>query len=39
MGHAPQWQSWVWSIGLLVLGFAFAQFLMRRTRNRVPYWL
>lgn len=31
--------SWVWSIGLLVVGFIFAQFLMKRYRNRVPYWL
>jgi ABC-2 type transport system permease protein len=26
-------------VGLLVVGFAFAQFLMKRFRNRVPYWL
>ncbi|MFM0725252.1 ABC transporter permease [Paraburkholderia strydomiana] len=33
------WESWAWSIGLLIVGFAFAQFLMKRFRNRVPYWL
>lgn len=32
-------ESWAWSIGLLVFGFAFAQFLMTKYRNRVPYWL
>ena len=32
-------ESWVWSIGLLGVGFMFAQYLMRRARNRVPYWL
>jgi len=32
-------ESWVWSLGLLIFGFAFAQYLMRRARNRVPYWL
>jgi ABC-type polysaccharide/polyol phosphate export permease len=39
MGHPLQWQSWVWSLGMLIGGFAFAYYLMRRTRNRVPYWL
>lgn len=39
MGQPLQWQSWAWSFGLLVAGFAFAYYLMRRTRNRVPYWL
>jgi len=38
-GRPTHWESWVWSIGLLVVGFAFAQFLMKRFRNRVPYWL
>ncbi len=32
-------ESWVWSLGLLCIGFMFAQYLMRRARNRVPYWL
>ena len=32
-------ESWMWSIGLLGVGFMFAQYLMRRARNRVPYWL
>lgn len=38
-GRPILWQSWVWSIGFLIIGFFFAQFLMRRYRNRVPYWL
>lgn len=31
--------SWLCSLGLLVPGFMLAQYLMRRARNRVPYWL
>jgi lipopolysaccharide transport system permease protein len=31
--------SWEWSIGLLILGFALAQYLMHRSRDRIPYWL
>jgi ABC-type polysaccharide/polyol phosphate export permease len=31
--------SWMWSIGLLVIGFTFAQYLMIRCRDRVAYWL
>lgn len=31
--------SWVCSIALLVFGFAFAQYLMARCRERVAYWL
>jgi ABC-2 type transport system permease protein len=38
-GRPVLWQSWAWSIGLLIVGFIFAQLLMRRFRNRVPYWL
>lgn len=32
-------ETWVCAFGLLVLGFAFAQYLMRLSRNRIPYWL
>lgn len=32
-------ESWVWSGGFLIIGFGFAQYLMRRFRNRVSYWL
>jgi lipopolysaccharide transport system permease protein len=39
VGRPLQWQSWAWSIGLLIVGFAAAQFLMRRCRDRIPYWL
>jgi ABC-type polysaccharide/polyol phosphate export permease len=38
-GRPIHWESWAWSIGLLIVGFAFSQLLMRRARNRVPYWL
>ncbi|KVG31613.1 ABC transporter permease [Burkholderia diffusa] len=38
-GRPTHWESWAWSAGLLVFGFAFAHFLMKRFRNRVPYWL
>ncbi len=31
--------SWLWSIGLLLVGFVAAQYLMKRSRDRVPYWL
>lgn len=39
IGRPIHWESWAWSIALLVAGFAIAQFLMSRFRNRVPYWL
>ena len=39
IGRPILWQSWAWSVALLVVGFVFAQLLMRRFRNRVPYWL
>ncbi|KKB63940.1 ABC transporter permease [Robbsia andropogonis] len=38
-GRPISWESWAWSIGLLIVGFGVAQYLMRRSRNRVPYWL
>jgi lipopolysaccharide transport system permease protein len=39
LGQPIELQSWVWSMGLLLLGFSAAQYLMVRCRNRVPYWL
>jgi lipopolysaccharide transport system permease protein len=39
IGRPVHLDSWLWSLALLVIGFAFAQFLMQRFRNRVPYWL
>lgn len=39
LGRPLHVESWVWALGFLVLGFIFAQYLMRRARNRVPYWL
>jgi lipopolysaccharide transport system permease protein len=32
-------ESWIWSVAFLLVGFGFAQYLMRRFRNRVPYWV
>ena len=31
--------SWLWSIGLLIVGFALAQLIMRSSRNKLAYWL
>jgi ABC-type polysaccharide/polyol phosphate export permease len=39
LGSPVLLDSWVWSIGLLIVGFAFAQYLMVRCRERVAYWL
>jgi ABC-type polysaccharide/polyol phosphate export permease len=39
LGRPIHVESWVWSVGFLIIGFGFAQYLMQRFRNRVPYWL
>lgn len=39
LGEPTQINSWVWSMGLAVFGFALAQWMMYRFRNRVAYWL
>lgn len=39
IGRHLELASWIWAFGLLIVGFAFAQYLMQRARNRVPYWL
>jgi lipopolysaccharide transport system permease protein len=39
LGTAIELRSWVWSIGLLLVGLAAAQYLMSRCRDRVAYWL
>ena len=39
LGTPIQLQSWVWSIGFLIVGFAAAQYLMMRARHRLTYWL
>lgn len=39
IGRPIHFESWVWSVGFLIIGFSFAQYLMQRYRNRVPYWL
>jgi lipopolysaccharide transport system permease protein len=39
MGTPVYWQSWAYSVGLLIAGFILAQYLMCRCRHRVAYWL
>ena len=39
LGDPTHINSWIWSIGLAVFGFALAQWMMFRFRNRVAYWL
>lgn len=39
LGKSINSESWIWSIGFLIIGFIFAQLLMYRFRNRIPYWL
>lgn len=38
-GRPVLWESWGWSVGLLLVGFLAAQCLMQRFRNRIPYWV
>ncbi len=33
------YESWVWSIIILVAGFFLANYIVKQYRNRVPYWL
>lgn len=33
------YESWIWSIIILVAGFLFANYIVKQYRNRVPYWL
>lgn len=39
LNRPVQLDSWLWSLAFLVIGFSFAQFLMKRYRNRLPYWI
>jgi lipopolysaccharide transport system permease protein len=39
IGNIPGILSWACSISLLLSGLVSAQYLMKRCRNRVPYWL
>lgn len=39
IGRPLELSSWLWAIGMLCAGFLLAQYLLRRTRDRVPYWL
>ena len=31
--------SWLWAIGLVVVGFVIAQTMMKKTRHKLSYWL
>ncbi len=31
--------SWIWAVGMVLFGFALAQWMMFRYRDRVAYWL
>jgi len=39
LGESIPLLSWAWTLGMLIVGFGFAQYLMRKYRDRVPYWL
>lgn len=39
LGSPIEAHSWIWSICMLIVGFALAQYLTNRCRNRVPYWI
>ena len=39
LGVAPEWESWIWSVGLFVASFLAAAALLGRYRHRVAYWL
>lgn len=39
LGQQTQLISWLWATGLAVFGFALAQWMLVRFRNRVAYWL
>ena len=39
LGVPVSLDSWFISLGILGLGFAFAQYLMIRCRERVAYWV
>jgi len=38
-GEAVDPVSWVWAIGLVVVGFGIAQLLMKSYRHKLSYWL
>ncbi|MDR3213585.1 MAG: ABC transporter permease [Azoarcus sp.] len=39
IGKPPEILSWLWATGLLLAGMLLVQYLMKRCRDRVPYWL
>jgi lipopolysaccharide transport system permease protein len=39
LGQISSLQSWLWATLMMAAGFALAQRLMKRYRDRVPYWL
>ncbi|MDR1462540.1 MAG: ABC transporter permease [Azoarcus sp.] len=39
IGAPLEIQSWTCALGMSVMGFALAQYLMKRCRNRISYWI
>lgn len=39
VGRPVHLDSWIWATVSLIVGFFFAQYMLRRYRNRVPYWV
>lgn len=39
LGRPILMSSWIWSVGLLIGGYCLAWMMMKRYRDRVPYWL
>jgi lipopolysaccharide transport system permease protein len=39
LGQIPPMQSWLWATGVVLVGFVLAWRMLRRYRDRVPYWL
>lgn len=39
LGEPTEFISWVWAIGLAILGFLLAQGMLYKYRDRVAYWL
>lgn len=39
IGKPMELASWIWAIAMVIVGFCIAHYLMKRTRNRLPYWL
>jgi lipopolysaccharide transport system permease protein len=39
LGAVPGWESWAWSIAVLVVSFLASAYLLGRYGHRVAYWL